>query len=59
MQEEPEEGIKIALELIANMKEIPGIRGIHLMPVMWDSAVPIVCERAGFLPRPVLSAKET
>jgi len=54
-----EEGIKIALELIADVKKIPGIRGIHLMPVMWDSAVPIVCERAGFLPRPVLPAKET
>ena len=50
-----EEGIKIALELIAEVKEIPGIRGVHLMPVMWESAVAIVCERAGFLPRPSVS----
>ena len=54
--EEPkEEGIKVALELIAQIKEIPGIRGIHLMPVTWESSVPIVCEQAGFLPRPSLS----
>lgn len=47
-----EEGMEIALELIAAVKEIPGIRGIHLMPVMWESAVPILCERAGFSSRP-------
>ena len=46
-----EQGIEIALELIAGVRKIPGVRGIHLMPVMWESAVPIVCERAGLLPR--------
>ena len=50
-----EEGMKIALELIDELREVPGIRGIHLMPVTWESAVPILCERAGFLPRPVSS----
>jgi methylenetetrahydrofolate reductase (NADPH) len=54
-KEPKDEGIKIALELIAEVKEIPGIRGVHLMPVMWESAVPVLCESAGLLPRPSLS----
>jgi len=50
-----EEGIKIAVELIQQVREMPGVAGIHLMPVMWEDVVPIVVERAGLLPRPVLA----
>ncbi|MHB0937407.1 MAG: methylenetetrahydrofolate reductase [Armatimonadota bacterium] len=48
-----EEGIKIAVELIQQAREMPGVAGIHLMPVMWEDVVPLVVERAGLLPRPV------
>ena len=51
-QDPKEEGIAIALELIEQIKEIPSVKGIHLMPVMWESSIPVVCEKAGFLPRP-------
>ena len=51
-QDPKEEGIAITLELIEQIKEIPGVKGIHLMPVMWESSIPVVCEKAGFLPRP-------
>jgi len=50
-----EEGIKIAVELIQAVREMPGVAGIHLMPVMWEDVVPVVVERAGLLPRPTLA----
>ncbi len=49
-----EEGLRIALEVIEQLKEIPGIHGIHVMAVGWEDAVPEIVERAGLLPRPVL-----
>jgi len=51
------EGIKICVELIQQMREIEGVRGIHLMAIEWEEAVPIITERAGLLPRPVLNGK--
>ncbi len=49
-----EEGVKIALEIIEQLKEIEGIHGIHIMAVAWEDIVPIIVERAGLLPRPIL-----
>lgn len=49
-----EEGLKIALELICQLKEMPGIHGVHIMAVGWESIVPEIVEKAGLLPRPVL-----
>jgi len=48
------EGVKIALELIAKVKKIPGVHGIHIMAVGWEKKVPEIIERAGLLPRPVV-----
>ena len=42
-----EEGIKICVELIQQMREIEGVRGIHLMAIEWEEAVPIIMEKAG------------
>jgi len=49
-----EEGATMAGELIEQLKEIPGIHGIHIMAVGWEDIVPEIVERAGLLPRPVL-----
>ncbi len=49
-----EEGIKICVELIQKMREIPGVAGVHIMAIEWEEAVPIITERAGLLPRPVI-----
>ncbi len=49
-----EEGVKIALEIIDQLKEIDGIHGIHIMAVAWEDIVPVIVERAGLLPRPIL-----
>jgi len=49
-----EEGVKIALEIIDQLKEIDGIHGIHIMAVAWEDIVPVIVERAGLLSRPIL-----
>ena len=49
-----EEGVKIALEIIDQLKEIDGIHGIHIMAVAWEDIVPVIVERASLLPRPIL-----
>ena len=51
-----EEGIRLAVELIEQVRSIEGVAGIHLMAMMWEEAVATIVERAGLLPRPVLSA---
>jgi len=42
-----EEGVRIAVELIHEIRKVPGVRGIHLMPVMWESITPTVIQEAG------------
>jgi methylenetetrahydrofolate reductase (NADPH) len=47
-----EEGIKICVEQIEELREIKGVRGIHLMAIEWEHRVPEIAERAKLLPRP-------
>lgn len=49
-----EEGVQIALEIIEQIRDIPGVHGIHIMAVAWEEVVPLITERAGFLPRPIV-----
>ena len=49
-----EEGVKIILEIVEQLKEIPGVHGIHIMAVGWEDAVPEIVSKAGLLPRPIL-----
>ncbi len=49
-----EEGIKICVELIQQMREIPGVAGVHIMAIEWEEAVAQITEKAGLLPRPVV-----
>jgi len=51
-QSQEEEGVNIALDLINEIRRIEGVSGIHIMAVGWESIVPTIVERAGFLPRP-------
>lgn len=48
------EGVKICLEIIEQLKEISGVHGIHIMAVGWEDIVPVIVERAGLLPRPIV-----
>jgi len=47
-----EVGLEIAVETIQQVKEIEGVKGIHIMAVAWEEAVSEIVERAGLLPRP-------
>ena len=49
-----EEGAQIVIDIIEQLKEIPGVHGIHIMAVGWEDIVPEIVEKAGLLPRPVL-----
>jgi methylenetetrahydrofolate reductase (NADPH) len=49
---QPEEGIQICVEIIEQVREIPGVAGVHIMAVHWAEAVPEIVVRAGLYPRP-------
>jgi methylenetetrahydrofolate reductase (NADPH) len=49
-----EEGIRISVETIERLKEMPGVRGVHIMAIEWEEVVGEIVERAGLLPRPVV-----
>jgi len=46
------EGIKICIEQIAELRQIKGIHGIHLMAIEWEDKVKEIVEKAGLYPRP-------
>ena len=47
-----EEGIKICIESIQQLKEIEGIKGFHIMAIEWEEKVPGIVKEAGLYPRP-------
>jgi len=47
-----EEGFLIALEIIDRLRELPGIRGLHLQAIEAEELLPELVTRAGLLPRP-------
>jgi methylenetetrahydrofolate reductase (NADPH) len=54
-ERQKEEGLAICVETIERLKEIPGVRGVHVMAIEWEEVVAQILERAGLLPRPSLS----
>ncbi|NWG04747.1 MAG: methylenetetrahydrofolate reductase, partial [Syntrophaceae bacterium] len=40
--------------LIQRLREIPGVRGIHIMAIEWEEKVPEIAKASGLLPRPQL-----
>lgn len=49
-----EEGVRLILDIIDQLREIPGVHGIHIMAVGWEDIVGEMVEKAGLMPRPVL-----
>jgi CO dehydrogenase/acetyl-CoA synthase delta subunit len=47
-----EEGIKICVDIINQVKEIPGVSGVHIMAIEWESAVAEIVKLAGLDKRP-------
>jgi methylenetetrahydrofolate reductase (NADPH) len=50
-----QEGIRITVELIQQLKEVAGIRGAHIQAIEWEHKIPEIIKRAGLFPRPALS----
>jgi len=46
------EGISISVEIISQLRKIAGVKGVHIMPVGWEAALPEIVSRAGLSPRP-------
>ena len=46
------EGIKICLETIQELREIPGLAGVHIMAIEWEEKVAEIVKAAGLFPRP-------
>jgi methylenetetrahydrofolate reductase (NADPH) len=42
-----QEGIKIAVESIQRLKQVEGVRGVHIMAIEWEEAVPEIVRGAG------------
>jgi len=47
-----QEGIRICIEQIQQLRETPGVHGIHLMAIEWEHKVPEIVQGAGLYPRP-------
>lgn len=50
------EGKRICVEIIEQVKEIPGVAGVHVMAYRQEHLVPEILDLAGLLPRPVIPA---
>jgi methylenetetrahydrofolate reductase (NADPH) len=49
---QPDEGVRLALEILAEIRDLPGVAGVHLIAIKWPEAIGRVAEGAGLLPRP-------
>ena len=47
-----QEGIKITVELIHQVLETPGVKGVHIQAIEWESAIAGIVKEAGLYPRP-------
>jgi methylenetetrahydrofolate reductase (NADPH) len=47
-------GIDLCCEIANKVRNIEGVRGLHIMAVSWPDAVPKVAQNLGLFPRPVI-----
>ena len=51
-----QEGIRITVELVQQALEIPGIKGVHIQAIEWETAMEPIVKAAGLYPRPTFEA---
>ena len=51
-EQQAEESVRIALEILEELRGMEGIAGVHLMGVRNEEGIVRVIEEAGLLPRP-------
>jgi methylenetetrahydrofolate reductase (NADPH) len=47
-----DEGIRIALEIVEELREMRGVAGVHLISIRGDESIVRLVEEARLLPRP-------
>ena len=47
-----QEGLRITVELIHQVLETPGVKGVHIQAIEWESAIEGIVKAAGLYPRP-------
>ena len=57
-EKQADEGIKICIEQIEELKEEEGIKGFHIMAIEWEEKVPEIVEAAGLYPRPKVNGSK-
>ncbi|MBI5074478.1 MAG: methylenetetrahydrofolate reductase [Nitrospirae bacterium] len=50
-----QEGIKITIELVQQALEIPGVKGVHIQAIEWETAMEPIVKAAGLYPRPTFN----
>jgi methylenetetrahydrofolate reductase (NADPH) len=53
-EDQQKAGLDICCEIANQVREIEGVRGLHIMAVSWPAAVPQVVQMLGLYPRPVV-----
>lgn len=51
-REQPDEGLRIALEILHEVRDLPGVSGVHLMSIKNEEGILRLIEEAALLPRP-------
>ena len=51
-EEAAEEGLRIVVETINQLKQIEGVAGVHIMTLQREELIPRICNAAGLYPRP-------
>jgi 5,10-methylenetetrahydrofolate reductase len=50
-----EEGVRIAVELINDIRGIEGVRGVHVQPIEWESVMKDIVTKTKLFPRPEIA----
>ena len=53
-EDQAKAGIDLCCEIAEQIREIEGVRGLHIMAINWSQAIPEIVERLGLYPRPSL-----
>ncbi len=51
-EKQAEEGIKMCIEMMHELKEVKGVKGFHIMAIEWEEKVAELVQGAGLYPRP-------
>lgn len=51
-EKQAEEGIRLAIEMMQELKGLNGVKGFHIMAIEWEEKVPELVKGAGLYPRP-------